>query len=297
MTSDDSDFYGDDDTMADLKARVKELDVKEWWGEYENLNTPLKLQARKEATVVDRSQLHNPYAGLEYAWQLTETIEEFVVRVPPATTDVTPESRWIWVCNPYIRRKSKREASNQMIRGGEDEAPEEQGADLPSVVEGGMARLHFASEFIDVCKNSGGNPNFVRRECQKAGTDAAKDILDLAQTHRWMLFCTVFQVNEVWEIIAKATANNELGIGSKVAARSIGDRRTDRLICVYTADFTDTKDVRRVAKKLKQLGLIQTKGRPLYYKPDVYTYLGIAHGNPWKIRASIYDTTSMLKKA
>lgn len=170
--------------MADLKARVKELDVKEWWGEYENLNTPLKLQARKEATVVDRSQLHNPYAGLEYAWQLTETIEEFVVRVPPATTDVTPESRWIWVCNPYIRRKSKREASNQMIRGGEDEAPEEQGADLPSVVEGGMARLHFASEFIDVCKNSGGNPNFVRRECQKAGTDAAKDILDLAQTHR-----------------------------------------------------------------------------------------------------------------
>lgn len=31
-------------------------------------------------------------------------------------------------------------------------------------------------------------------------------------------------------------------------------------------------------------------------RSDVYTYLGIAHGNPWEIRASIYDTTSMLKK-
>lgn len=82
-----------------------------------------------------------------------------------------------------------------------------------------------------------------------------------------MLFCTVLQVNEIWEVVAKATANNELGIAAKVAPRSTTDKRTDRLICVYTADFSDTNDVRRVAEKLKQLKLIQSDGRPLYYKP------------------------------
>ena len=67
MSSDDSDFYGeqtpvcfklvastntiylgDDEVMADLKAKVKGLDVKAWWGEYQGLDTPLKLQARKK---------------------------------------------------------------------------------------------------------------------------------------------------------------------------------------------------------------------------------------------------------
>ncbi|OTA99492.1 hypothetical protein M426DRAFT_325088 [Hypoxylon sp. CI-4A] len=303
MSSEDSDFYGDDEVMADLKARVKAFDVGAWWAEYGVINTPLKVQARKqEKKAVDVSHLHNPYAGMEYAWQLTETIEDFLERVPPASTDETPENPWIWVCNPYINRKKKGSADNQKIRGGEDEAPEEEGADLPSVVEGGMERLHFASEFINACKRTGNQPALITRECRKAGVDAAKDILDLAKAHhvrcgKWMLFCTAFQVNEIWEIIAKATSNNELGIAAKVAPRSTVDKRTERLICVYTNDFSDTKDVKRVAERLKQLGVIQARGKPLYYKPDVYTYLGISSGNPWEIRASIYDTTSMLKKA
>ncbi|KAL7620024.1 hypothetical protein AAE478_010573 [Parahypoxylon ruwenzoriense] len=301
MSSDDSDFYGDDDTMADLKAKVKTFDAQAWWVEYGALDTPLKLQARKTPTV-DTSRWHNPYAGMEYAWQLTETIGDFLERVPPATTDQTPSNPWIWVCNPYINRKKKSEADNQMVRGGEDEAPEEEGAGLRQVLAGGMERLHFASDYINMCKRSGNQPSYVARECRKAGIDAAKDILDLANAHRvrcgkWMIFCPVFQVNEAWETVAKATVNNELGIAAKVAPRSTSDKRADRLICVYTANFSDTKDVRRVAEKLKQLGLVQPRARPLYYKPDVYTYLGIARGNPWDIKASIYDTTSMLKKA
>lgn len=80
-----------------------------------------------------------------------------------------------------------------------------------------------------------------------------------------MLFCTVFEINEVWESVAKATANNELGIAAKVATKPHLDQRTERLICVYTEDFSNIKDVTRVAEKLKQLGL--TRGKPLYYKP------------------------------
>jgi hypothetical protein len=90
-----------------------------------------------------------------------------------------------------------------------------------------------------------------------------------------MIFRNTDSIDETWEIIAKATANNELGIAAKVAPQDVGadERGQDRLICVYTADFRDIKDVRRVADKLKQLGLISARGQPLYYKPGRYSWL------------------------
>lgn len=85
---------------------------------------------------------------------------------------------------------------------------------------------------------------------------------------QWLLFCPASEVNEMWEIVAKATANNELGIASKVAPRSpLEDPRKDRLLCVYTADFRDKADVGRVLQKLRELKLVESRGRPIYYKP------------------------------
>ncbi|GAP89846.1 putative DUF1917-domain-containing protein [Rosellinia necatrix] len=297
MTSGDSDFYGDDDLVRDLENRANDIDVQKWWQTHGALDTPLKIQGRSESNLKSSSHLHNPWAGDPYAWQLTESVDEFLGRLPPDTTVVTPSHAWIWVCNPYIKRKSKGAADNQRVRGGEGEIPEDEGADLPKLMQAGEERLHFASAFINQFQQPGMCQALVARESEKAGMDAAKDILELAKGLRvtcgkWMLFCTVFEVNYVWEIIAKATANNELGIGAKVAAKANVDQRKERLICVYTADFSDRKDVVRVARKLKQLGLL--KGKPLYYKPDAFTYLGIASGNPWGIKPSIYDTRSLL---
>ncbi len=83
-----------------------------------------------------------------------------------------------------------------------------------------------------------------------------------------MLFCDVLEVNEVWDIVAKATANNELGIAAKVAPRpEQNDSRKDRLICVYTKDFMDKIDVGRVVQRLKELRLADGKLRKIYYKP------------------------------
>ncbi|KAI1117783.1 hypothetical protein F5Y14DRAFT_439071 [Nemania sp. NC0429] len=293
--SDESDFYGDDDLVKDLEKKVDDFDVDKWWQDHETLETLPKIQPKAEP--VKSSQLHNPFAGDAYAWQLTESVDAFLKRLPPATTEETPDHPWIWICNPYIKRKAKKEARNQHIRGGEHEVPEDEGADIAMLVQAGEERLQFASSFIDQLRKPGVSGDVIVREAKKAGIDAAKDILTLAKSLRvtcgkWMLFCTSYEINDIWEIIAKATANNELGIGAKVAVRSNVDRRIERLICVYTADFSDMKDVTRVAEKLKKLGLV--KGKPLYYKPDAFTYLGIASGNPWEIRASIYDTRSLL---
>lgn len=83
-----------------------------------------------------------------------------------------------------------------------------------------------------------------------------------------MLFCDVSEVNEVWDVVAKATANNELGIASKVAPRpETGDVRKERLICVYTKDFMDKIDIGRVLQRLKELRLADGKSRRIYYKP------------------------------
>ena len=57
--------------------------------------------------------------------------------------------------------------------------------------------------------------------------------------------------------MAKATASNQLGIAAKVAPRSqVDDPRKDRIVCVYTADFADKKDVGRVLQKLRELRLV-----------------------------------------
>lgn len=83
-----------------------------------------------------------------------------------------------------------------------------------------------------------------------------------------MLFCPPNEVNDVWEIVAKATANNELGIAAKVAPKPVEDDfRRDRLICVYTSDFADRADVGRVLQKLRELRLVEARGRFIYYKP------------------------------
>lgn len=80
-----------------------------------------------------------------------------------------------------------------------------------------------------------------------------------------MIFCQADEVNAVWAVIARATANNELGIAAKVAPDE-GDNRRPRLMCIYTKDFTDMKDVKRVAQKLKDLGVIESRGKGIYYK-------------------------------
>ncbi|KAI1020798.1 hypothetical protein LB504_011877 [Fusarium proliferatum] len=114
--------------------------------------------------------------------------------------------------------------------------------------------------------------------------------LNTTDPRQWMLFCAPAEVNDVWGIVAKATAKNELGIAAKVAPRPAEeDSRKDRLICVYTTDFADKADVGRVLQKLRELRLVEARGRPIYYKP------GISFGNPWGLKASIYKSSDIFQ--
>lgn len=85
-----------------------------------------------------------------------------------------------------------------------------------------------------------------------------------------MLFCTPEEVNEVWSVVARNTINNDLGIAAKVAPND-GDPEKQRLMCIYTKDFSDMEDVKRVVQKLKSLGLVEIKSKPIYYKCGMYS--------------------------
>lgn len=248
------------------------------------------------------AKLHNPYEGQLSAKQLSETMAAFLSRLPPATTDVTPDIPWIYVANPFIPREGG---------AGGEEAPAESGAQLSTFIEGGGERLELFGDFLRTVdekkRGAGGRVSAaMSRQVTAEREGCVNDILMLAramkvrtgkassiQSHsylscplppnpggstrapltppdhpQWMLFVEPTRVNEVWERVATATARNELGIAAKVAPREERGSARERLVCVYTYDFRDRDDVARVLHRLRQLELVRDRaaGKPIYYK-------------------------------
>jgi hypothetical protein len=165
----------------DLNRRVQEFDVQGWMlQQQQSLGRPLP----RKNIIADTSHLHNPYVGVHYAWQLTETVDEFLTRIPPKTTDITEDTPWIYICNPYIPRVEKSLAQNQLSKGNEDEAPEEEGSKTALVMDGGLERLEILSQFIEGVKKSRKAPATQEREMNAERRRASDDILHLAHAAR-----------------------------------------------------------------------------------------------------------------
>lgn len=90
---------------------------------------------------------------------------------------------------------------------------------------------------------------------------------------KWLIFVDVKDVDRVWAKIKKATEESELGGSSKVATAKPNPNATNperKVICVYTYDWSDEKDVKRIREELRKLGIIQK----IPYKADVDTLAG-----------------------
>ncbi|OAA54486.1 delta-9 acyl-CoA desaturase [Niveomyces insectorum RCEF 264] len=316
----DSDFYGQIDAVERLRERVRLADdvpvsdvpvvkqesrtpsIKEEEEEEEEEEHDEKDEKPLLNQAQPRPELFNPFAGVSYAWQLGESVDDFVARLPPATTWKDAHTPWIYVCNPFAgRRKTRTTAQSQLIAGCEDEGPEDDKAQTVLFVEGGKERLALLAGFLDGMAQMGLPRGAAAKEAAAAQRSAGHDILTLAghlgvTCGKWMLFVRPGHVNAVWHTVARATVRGELGIAAKVAPRDpavAADRQAEweRLICVYTADFRDRNDVGRVLRRLQALGLVrkQKNGR-IFYKCDAYTYLGIGAKNPWGLRASLFSS-------
>ena len=90
---------------------------------------------------------------------------------------------------------------------------------------------------------------------------------------KWLVYVDRSDVDKVWKKIKKATEEGSLGIEAKVANKIQSDLfggGKSHVICVYTHDWTDVKDVMRVREKLKDLGIINK----ISYKSDEDTIAG-----------------------
>lgn len=122
--------------------------------------------------------LHNPYAGKASAWQLDETVDAFLARLPPSRITVT-EVDWIFICNPYAGRKLK-EGVGKVTGGKDDEDPVEEDSRLEHFIEGGTAFLDVHDRFLEPTRGKGRLPTKIKREVVQATDEAAANILALA---------------------------------------------------------------------------------------------------------------------
>jgi hypothetical protein len=147
---------------------------------------------------------------------------------------------------------------------------------------------HFDEQFLNVFKEKE-NPTeekyrywlFATPDVKKINKDFKKMFQVISDNRRhgkdrvgkWFVFEHIDNIDEAWKKIKTATENCELGFSAKVATAKPSPRAKDpnqKVICVYTYDFTDKKDVYRVREKLAELGW----DGALYYKTDEMTRSG-----------------------
>jgi hypothetical protein len=105
-----------------------------------------------------------------------------------------------------------------------------------------------------------------------------------------MLFPAEEAAANLWLRVVDAVITNKLGTAAKIASDG-----STRLICIYTKDFSDVTDVRRVVEALAAIGVTsKDAARPIYYKCDAFTYLDIGSGNAYGLAASLYSSKNML---
>lgn len=115
-------------------------------------------------------------------------------------------------------------------------------------------------------------------------------IRELALNHsvlhgKWLMHLhTGFKVDHAWESIARAVLDGKIGSAKVSTAEPQSDAR--HVICVYNQNFTDEEQLVHLDSAIRAAGV----KCDLYYKPNVYTHLGIYRNNRWKICPTIYES-------
>lgn len=90
---------------------------------------------------------------------------------------------------------------------------------------------------------------------------------------KWLIFVDHEKVDEVWAKIKKAVEEGKLGDSAKVSTAKpnpLAGKSKAHVICVYTYDWTDENDVKRIREELRKLGITNK----IPYKADEDTLKG-----------------------
>ncbi|RMZ89137.1 hypothetical protein DV736_g3631, partial [Chaetothyriales sp. CBS 134916] len=227
--------------------------------------------------------LFNPYEDNPMAYQLHESFDDFFARLRPSTTTAESGGPWIWIANPHASRRLASEDIAGFKQAGS------------RLLEAYMYNKRSYEEA------NATNPAALARKLRPGRDRLEAEILAVAKAKKvtsgkWMLFVSPADVDSVWRVVAKATLDDALGCAAKAATSDSsangGKPNRERLICVYTENYSDKTDVERVLLKMKNLDLPvnDRDGRGIYYKCDAYSYLDIVSGNEYKLKASMYSS-------
>src|SRR5581483_1285844 len=103
-------------------------------------------------------------------------------------------------------------------------------------------------------------------------------VVNARDVGKWLIRVTCAQVTYCWGRVRSATEDGTLGIAAKVStdwgnAHNPSVRSKDHVICVYTRDYRDKRDVLRVARRLHAIDAVRKQ--TIDYKPDAFTLAGI----------------------
>lgn len=265
------------------------MDVAVNWELYTNspaaiatAETPALLRPPDEITT--KGQLHFPFDGEMSHWQSGETVRDFVRRLQPSTANELEVGPWIWIRNPFlpprVDRQQDEEAltvSGQQLLQDYLDLKDETAAKMPGSVKASITRKlgPRRSELEQDLKQTAINAQYL--------------------TGKWLLFPSLAEVDRIWSTVAQSVCKGQLGPMAKVATGSIKSPDGARVICIYTKDFTDQKDVKRVLDALVELDLVDLHStQSISYKSDAYTVLGIDYNNEYGIKASQYRSRELL---
>ena len=256
---------------------MADFDPASYWStQHLSLSAIAATNLATRTPVPNNKPLFNPYEGNSSGRQLSESVPDFLSRLPPLTTPADKVGSWIWIANPYsaVRPLSQ---------------------DLGAFTNACTRILESLSSEITAQETAhvGRPQTILNRKLTQLRKTATEHLLNAAQeygvtTGKWMLFPLPEDVNAVWQHVAEATVSGHLGSSAKVATDGGLDHHgRPRLVCVYTEDFSNEKDVKRVLKKLVEMGLVNKKeaagaSQGLYYKCGKFGFFfsfGMVLGN------------------
>ncbi|KAJ5289071.1 hypothetical protein N7478_002101 [Penicillium angulare] len=283
-------YPGSDNEKARLENEVASYDPEPYWSYYHPklLSTnPFNLLASPKPEFP--SQSISDQDGGDSSTRLPphkagakESISAFLSRLPPSITPLSTAGPWIWTRGRAAKSLSK------SLESREEAKFVKEGTELLSAFDEKEAELRAVHDESGAKTTSG-----LTRKLNVARKELESDILSLARgtgitAGKWMLFPSVQMVDSTWKTIVKALDKGDVCADAKVATNDGSDQ--SRLICVYTEDFGDKDDVKRVLQMLAREQLFNPRERPIYYKADAYTLLEINAKNRWQLKASMYSS-------
>ncbi|KAL4926918.1 DUF1917 domain-containing protein [Aspergillus undulatus] len=299
---DDSSFYGSDDETTALEEEAAEYDPHHYWTHiHPKLLSTIQARNQEEKKQLDaeksKSDEKMSYTPMDIDTDTEGTVSQgplprnkpgehesstdFLKRLPPSTTKASSHGPWIYI-------------HTENLAGHKE--------DIPEFTRKGLEALHAFDEKEASLRYENdrkkGSAIALSRKVKPLQRELETHVFSLARetncvTGKWMMFITADRVDAYWGAVAEATMAGTLGIGAKVATDVEEDKRA-RLIAIYTRDYDDKDDVKRVLRKLVELNLVRSGKKPIFYKRDALTYLDIMSGNKYGIKPSAFSSADIL---